>query len=78
MKMKVSGLENIELMGDITGFRVSNEYLLMDIRLTKPVGWHAEAYLSHRDLMTFIRLLLSKPSNLHYIIFGTRKSQNKK
>lgn len=73
MKMKVSGLENVELAGDITSFRVSKGYLVMNMRLTTPVGWHAEAALTHKDLMTFIRLLLSKPSNLLYIIFGSRK-----
>ena len=76
MKMKVSGLENVELAGDITGFRVSKGHLIMNMRLTTPVGWHAEAALTHKDLMTFVRLLLSKPSNLQYIIFGSRKSSS--
>jgi hypothetical protein len=73
MKMKVSGLENMELAGNITGFRVSRGYLLMNIRLTTPVGWNAEAALTHKDLMTFMKLLLSKPSIISYILFGSRK-----
>ena len=73
MKMKVSGLDNMELAGDITGFRESGGYLVMDVRLTTPVGWYAKASLTHKDLMTLVKLLLFKPSNLRYLFFGFGK-----
>jgi hypothetical protein len=69
MKMKVSGLENIELIGEITGLRESDGYLVMSARLTTPVGWDARASLTHKDLMTLVKLLL-RPANLRYVIFG--------
>ena len=72
MKMKVSGLENIELAGDIAGLNESDGYLVMNVRLTTPVGWHARAALNHKDLMTLMKLLL-KPANLRYILFGFGK-----
>jgi hypothetical protein len=73
MRMKVSGLQNVELVGDIAGFRESDGYLMMTIRLTKPVGWQASAALTHKDLMKLIKLFLLNPSNLRYILFGFGK-----
>jgi len=73
MKMKVSGLENIEFVGEITGFHESDGYLIMDVRLTTPVGWKARAALTHKDLMNLVKLLLLKPAGLRYIFFGFGK-----
>ena len=72
MRMKVSGLENVELAGDIAGMHESGGYLVMNVRLTTPVGWYAQTALTHQDLMALIKLLL-KPANLRYIIFGFGK-----
>lgn len=73
MRMRVSGLQNVELVGDITGFHESEGYLIMNVRLTTPVGWEARAALTHRDLMNLVKLLLLKPANLRYIFFGFGK-----
>ncbi len=70
MKMRVSGLQNVELVGDIAAIRESDGYLTMTVRLTKPVGWQASAALTHKDLMNLVKLLLFKPSNLLYVFFG--------
>jgi len=75
MKMKVSGFENIELAGYLTGINQADGHLNMTIRLTTPVGWHAKASLTHKDLRTIIKLLL-KPSNLLYVLFGFGKPHN--
>ena len=72
MRMKVSGLENVELVGEISGVHESDGYLIMDVRLTTPVGWQARTALTHKDLVALIKLLL-KPANLRYIIFGFGK-----
>ena len=72
MKMKVSGLESVELAGEIAGIHESDGYLIMDVRLTTPVGWHARAALTRKDLMSFVKLFLSKPSNLRSLFFGIR------
>jgi hypothetical protein len=69
MRMKVSGLQNVELVGDIAGVRESDGYLVMTVRLTKPVGWQASAALTRKDLMNLVKLLLFKPSNLLYVLF---------
>ncbi len=73
MKMKVSGLQNVELVGDIAGFCERDGCLMMTIRLTKPVGWQASAALTHKDIMTLVKLFLLNPSNLRYIFFGFGK-----
>ena len=73
MRMKVSGLPNVELVGDIAGLHQSAGYLIMSVGLTSPVGWDARAALTHKDLMTLIKLLLLKPANLRFIIFGSGK-----
>lgn len=78
MKMKVSGLESIELAGEIVGFHESDGYLIMDVRLTTPVGWQARVALTHKDFMTFVKLLLFKPSNLRYLFFGFGKPSRSK
>ena len=77
MRMKVSGLPNVELVGDISDFRESDGCLMMNIRLTTPVGWQASAALTHRELMTLVRLML-KPSNLIYLLFGFGKPRKPK
>ncbi len=76
MKMKVSGLENVELVGDITGISESKGYLIMNVRLTTPLGWQAKAALTHKDLRNLIKLLLLRPSNLRYMIFGFGKPRS--
>jgi hypothetical protein len=77
MRMKVSGLESVELVGEIAGLHESDGYLVMNVRLTTPVGWHARAALTHKDLMALVKLLL-KPANLRYVIFGFGKPGKQK
>ncbi len=72
MKMKVSGLQHVELIGDVAQLSESDGYLVMNVKLDSPVGWTATAALTHRDLMTLVKLLL-KPSALRYILFGFGK-----
>jgi len=73
MKMKVSGLQNVELVGEVSGVRESEGYLTMTIRLTKPLGWHATAAMTHKDLINLVKLLLFNPANLSYFLFGFGK-----
>ncbi len=72
MKMKVSGLEGVELKGNIARLHESAGYLILDIRLSSPVGWRATATLTHKDLWDFVKLLM-RPSNLRYVLFGFGK-----
>jgi hypothetical protein len=76
MKMKVSGLQHIELVGNVTGLDESDGYLIMNVRLDTPVGWTAAAALTHRDLLTLVKLLL-RPSALRYMLFGFGKPRGK-
>lgn len=73
MKMKVSGLEGIELSGEIARLCVTDGSLVMEMRLNKPVGWKASAALTHKDLMVMAKLLLLRPVNLRYLLFGFGK-----
>ena len=72
MRMKVSGLQHVELIGSVTQISESDGYLLMNVKLDNPVGWSATAALTHRDLMTLVKLLM-RPSALRYILFGFGK-----
>jgi hypothetical protein len=77
MKMKVSGLQHVELIGDVTRLSESEGHLVMNVTLRNPVGWSATASLTHRDLMNLVKLLL-KPSALRYVLFGFGKPSSKK
>ena len=77
MKMKVSGFENIQLVGHLMGIHQADGHLNMNIRLTTPVGWHAKASLTHRDVLRIFWLLL-KPANLLYVLFGFGKPGSRK
>lgn len=69
MRMKVSGLQHIELVGDVTRLTESEGYLVMNVKLDTPVGWTATAALTHRDLMRLMKLLV-QPAALRYVFFG--------
>jgi hypothetical protein len=75
MKMKVSGLQHVELIGRVTRLSESDGFLVMNVKLDNPVGWSATAALTHRDLMTLVKLLL-RPSALRYILFGFGKPRH--
>jgi hypothetical protein len=77
MKMNVSGLQHVELIGDVTRLNESEGHLVMNVTLRNPVGWSATASLTHRDLMNLVKLLL-KPAALRYVLFGFGKPSNKK
>ncbi len=72
MRMKVSGLQHIELVGDVTRLEESGGYLVMNVRLNNPAGWTATAALTHRDLTRLVRLLI-RPAALRYMLFGFGK-----
>jgi hypothetical protein len=72
MKMKVSGLQHVELLGNVTKLNESEGYLVMNLKLDNPVGWTATAALTHRDLMKLMKMLI-RPSVIRYILFGFGK-----
>jgi hypothetical protein len=76
MKMRVSGLQHIELVGEVTRLSESEGYLVMNVRLDNPAGWTAAAALTHRDLMMLIKLII-RPSALRYVIFGVGKPRRR-
>ena len=75
MKMKVSGLQHVELVGNVTRLRESEGYLVMNVKLDNPVGWTATAALTHSDLMKLMKLLI-RPSAIRYILFGFGKPRD--
>lgn len=48
--MKVRGLENVELVGEIAGLHESDGYLIMNVGLSKPVGWQARIFYLKKNL----------------------------
>jgi len=65
----------LEIVGEISEIKVKDEFLIMNIRTTIPVGWNLRAALTHKDIITLIKLLF-KPKNLFYILFGFGKPRN--
>lgn len=78
MRMKVSGLPTIEFRGEISGIEESDGHLCMGIRLSTPLGWSADAALTHKDLMTIMKEIFFKPRNLFYLMYGFAKTDAKK
>ncbi len=75
MRMRVSGLQHVELVGEVSRLSESEGYLVMNVRLDSPVGWTATASLTHRDLMTLLKLLV-RPAALRYVLFGFGKPRS--
>jgi hypothetical protein len=72
MRMKSTGIGNLELVGKITALKEVDDWLIMHLKTTTPVGWDLRAAFTHEDLRAFMKLLL-RPSNLRYLIFGFAK-----
>lgn len=77
MRIKMTALGPVEMVGEITDLREVGDWLVMRVRMTTPVGWEARAELTHKDLMTLVKLLL-RPSNLRYFFFGFGKPRSNK
>lgn len=76
MRMKSTAIMGtLEIVGEISEIKVKDEFLIMNIRTTIPVGWNLRAALTHKDIITLIKLLF-KPKNLFYILFGFGKPRN--
>lgn len=70
MKMSMSGMEGIELDGRIARSRVAEGSLVLELRLSKPVGWQASARLTRADVWSLVWMLLSSPRALGFVLFG--------
>jgi len=74
MRVKVSGILNMEIAGKIMGLKERGGYLVMTVETN--VGSvnaaSVKAALTHKDLVDVVKLLV-KPANLRYILFGFGK-----
>ncbi len=77
MRMKAEFMGTLEVVGEITNIKEMDEWLILNIRTTAPVGWNLRAALTHKDLVTMIKFMLN-PSILRYIIFGFGKPKDQK
>jgi hypothetical protein len=77
MKMKMALLGPIEMVGDITDIKEVNKWLVIHVKMTTPAGVEATVALTHRDLMSMIKLML-RPSNLRYVLLGFGKPREEK
>ncbi len=73
MRMKSNGIFPVELVGDITEMKARKDWLIMKVRTTTPAGWDLSTALTHEDMRTMLRLLLT-PGNLRYLLAGLFKS----
>jgi hypothetical protein len=65
----------MELVGDVTWLNESRGYLVMNGILDIPIDWTGTAALTHRDLMTLMKMLI-RPVALRYILFGFGKPRS--
>lgn len=69
MRIKSNAIGVLEMIGDITEIKQVDDWLIMHVRTTTPVGWDLRAALNTQDLRLLIKLLL-KPRNLKYLVLG--------
>jgi hypothetical protein len=72
MKMKLSGMEAMELDGHIGRVRVTDSGLQLDIRLDRPLGWSAGAVLTRQDVFRMLWLMLKSPATWGFLLFNRR------
>ena len=72
MKMKLSGMEAMELEGAIGRVRVVEGGLQLDIRLDRPLGWTAGAVLARKDVWRLAWLMLKSPATWGFLLFNRR------
>lgn len=77
MRMKAQFMGSLEVVGQITHIKEKDEWIIMNVRTTTPAGWDLRAALTHKDIITLLRLML-RPRILLYIIFGFGKPNSKK
>lgn len=76
MKMSMSGLEGMELDGRIARCRVAERHLVLELRMSQPVGWQASASLTRADVLSFAWMLLRSPKALAFVLFGIGARKN--
>lgn len=75
MRMKSTFMGTMEVVGEITSLKVKDDWLVMNLRTTVPTGWNLAAAMTHKDMVTLLRLVF-KPSNLWYLISGFGKPKD--
>jgi hypothetical protein len=58
MLMRSTGLGKAELVAEIVSLKRQGDYLIMELRTTKPVRWKIRGGLSHKDLRMLLRAML--------------------
>jgi len=58
MLMRSTGLGKAELVAEIVGLKRQGDYLIMELRTTKPVRWKIRGGLSHKDLRMLIKAMM--------------------
>ena len=76
MRMKARFMGSLEVVGQITQLKEKDDWLIMNVRTTTPAGWDLHAALTHKDIVTMIKLML-RPRTLRYIFFGFGKPGSK-
>jgi len=67
MLMRSTGLGKAELVAEIVGLKRQGDYLIMELRTTKPVRWKIRGGLSHKDLRMLLRAMM-KLSVLSFLL----------
>jgi hypothetical protein len=69
MRMRSTGLGKTELVGNITEFTRTGNYLILHLTTTDPVRWHVRSAMNIKDLYTIFRMVL-RPTSLYNIVMA--------
>lgn len=67
MLMRSTGLGKAELVAEIVAVKRQGDYLVMEMRTTEPVRWKIRGGVSHQDLKTLLKALMT-PSVLRFLL----------
>ena len=67
MLMRSTGLGKAELVAEIVALKRQGDYLIMELRTTKPVRWKIRGGLSHKDLRMLLKAMM-KLSVLSFLL----------
>ncbi len=67
MLMRSTGLGKAELVAEIVAIKRQGDYLIMEMRTTEPVRWKIRGCVSHGDLKTLLKAVLT-PSIMRFLL----------
>lgn len=68
MRVRSTGLGKSEMVASISGVKLIEGYLCMNVESSEPVKWHIRIVMTYKDILTLIKLGIFKI--LLYLVTG--------